>query len=435
MASLITERAMDAYEKNCGSRKEAFWCLYDLIETENLAQNSFNGYTTEIKCPNGSIITINNKCKIVRILGKIAKAFNLEGYEEFRIAHSMCFNQKHLKGDLCISIHPLDYLTMSDNEHNWHSCMSWKRIGDYRLGTVEMMNSPYVVVAYLKSNDKAYEISNGFCWNSKIWRELFIVDKDLILGIKGYPYAHSELELTVMNTLRELVEKNLGWDQFTNQINHIVNDELNLIDDKKYDIKIETNCMYNDIYDTHSAYLSKEFPNPYTLNYSGEVICVSCGQYFDSSDYGSDYAHHLTCTECTPVHRCAECGDFIDENDVCWIGDQPLCSYCYDEVSRECDSCEDICYASDLNHVYLSVGDKNTGEYARICEDCAQKLVEEVFPNGFQWKIVEDDWFVAHRLTANLKDVDLDKHGWTIMKIFEILPTDWKNLLDKYKLR
>lgn len=107
---------------------------------------------------NGKEYKISSNTKVIRTLGKMARdtkdANILDLYEKLRIALSRHTNQKELHGNLCLSIHPLDYMTMSDNDSGWDSCMSWAKKGDYRAGTVEMMNSPYVVVAYVESEHK-----------------------------------------------------------------------------------------------------------------------------------------------------------------------------------------------------------------------------------------------------------------------------------------
>ena len=84
---------------------------------------------------------------------------------------------------LTLSIHPLDYITMSDNECNWSSCMSWRNEGDYHAGTIEMMNSTCVVVAYIAQNNETLE--NG--WNSKRWRQLFVIHPTCIIASCPYP--------------------------------------------------------------------------------------------------------------------------------------------------------------------------------------------------------------------------------------------------------
>jgi hypothetical protein len=130
-----------------------------MMREENFIQNKITRLYNDkeslsfVSPKDGSKVTITLGMKFMKALGKVVEAYNLdqEMFEEFRIAHSQILNDKKLSGRLCLSIHPLDYMTMSDNESDWGSCMSWREGGCYRRGTVEMMTSPVVVVAYLKS--------------------------------------------------------------------------------------------------------------------------------------------------------------------------------------------------------------------------------------------------------------------------------------------
>ena len=93
---------------------------------------------------------------------------SLEEFEDFRIKHSRILSEKEFIGRLSLSIHPLDFMTMSDNDSDWSSCMSWRTCGSYRRGTVEMMNSPCVVVAYLSaSKPMVLDRGSHFKWNIK----------------------------------------------------------------------------------------------------------------------------------------------------------------------------------------------------------------------------------------------------------------------------
>ena len=96
-------------------------------------------------------------------------------------------NQNVKKASFVLSIHPLDFMTMSDNNNGWQSCMSWQDEGCYCMGTVEMMNSPYVVVAYLKAKNDMPIGSHysGYTWNNKKWRELFIITNDTMCFMKN----------------------------------------------------------------------------------------------------------------------------------------------------------------------------------------------------------------------------------------------------------
>lgn len=84
-------------------------------------------------------LELKSDMKLMRMMAKIVDWFELdkEAFEQFRILHSRVLNDRMINADIVLSIHPLDYLTMSDNACDWESCMNWYQGGDYRLGTVE----------------------------------------------------------------------------------------------------------------------------------------------------------------------------------------------------------------------------------------------------------------------------------------------------------
>ena len=192
---------------NRESLGDEYWKINRLTDSEVLAANSYSDDTFVVYSAVGRVIKVQTGSKPIKMLQKIIKSYpdnNVTSLQDFINLHSCVMNNATLKGTLCLSIHPLDYMTMSDNQHGWTSCMSWAEEGCYRLGTVEMMNSESVVVAYLKSNDgKVYEIGNN-TWNSKKWRQLIIVDSDFICGIKCYPYRCDELTEIAIKWLMEL---------------------------------------------------------------------------------------------------------------------------------------------------------------------------------------------------------------------------------------
>lgn len=242
---------------------------------------------------------IQKGTKLTTILSKFAKALQIEGYDEFMTEYSKIFNTKITKGTFCLSIHPLDFMTMSDNASNWSSCMSWRAKGDYRDGTVEMLNSPCVVVGYLKSDSKDMPIGDDY-WNNKKWRELFIVTEEVICGVKGYPYRSESISKIAINWLKELADKNnygnyademYRWNlQFSEEECVPYDDSVYTIEGAitDYHLEFSTVMMYNDFYyntggDTF-GYLTKDKSAIYTF-YSGAFSCMACGAVTNSKFY------------------------------------------------------------------------------------------------------------------------------------------------------
>lgn len=189
------------------SSDEKLWGSLDLLfRYQSLRENIYQGETRVLEV-NGETYKLQQGAKVSKALGKLRELFGLneEIYEKFRIAHSQVLNEKKITGDLYLSIHPMDFMTSSDNDSDWSSCMNWQDNGDYHRGTVEMMNSPMVVTAYITAKEP-FDYDGEYKWNNKKWREFFIVRPDIITGIKGYPYWNLGIENEVVRWLKDLCE-------------------------------------------------------------------------------------------------------------------------------------------------------------------------------------------------------------------------------------
>lgn len=309
-----------------------------------------------VGCPNVSVklsyggksVTVSTDMKLTKILRKVNELLNVSGLEEFLTVRSRILNTSKLRGTLCISIHPLDYMTMSDNECDWSSCMSWYHVGEYRQGTVEMMNSPYIVVGYLKSS-APMAIGSGE-WNSKKYRSLYYVSPNVITNIKGYPYRSIPLDKEVITWLKRLVEN--AYDDIKYQDNII---DFNSTDND-FILHPVTNLMYNDCLGCkdgqtrHIAYLVKgNTTTIFDFCYSGPGQCIQCGQtyvgFYDES--------YLICDECNVQIRCEYCGDLCGEEETHIIEGMTICNYCYDAETSVDDITKERFFNSECATIYI----------------------------------------------------------------------------------
>lgn len=331
--------------------------LGNLISYFTLAENRYEGNDFSLPLKDGREYRVASGCKPMKALSKIADSYGLEGFEDFRICHSLVHNQKKLAGNISISIHPLDYWTMSDNDCGWDSCMSWQDVGGFRQGTVEMMNSPSVIVAYIDAKEPMK--IGEYTWSNKKWRQLFIVDKDVILGIKSYPYYNDKLSETIINWLKELAETNMGWEYFGDADKPIKYDgdlivHPNYMEEKPIKFDFYSNFMYTDVgcCDYHPMYVGKHIHESgehngcernwcdkkvitIHYNYSGDSQCISCGVLTDNFD--SECC--LCCNNCQEGElRCSECGERIYDDDYSVRG-YVMCEDCYNNLVRDCFVC------------------------------------------------------------------------------------------------
>lgn len=337
----FVDRIYDAVANRDGVSKA--FDIISIFRTDNLIDNKYTGQPLVLWQKDDKPFHINPGIKTMKAIKKIAETYDIPNFEEFRIRHSQILNEKYLKGTVYLSIHPFDYMTMSDNDCNWSSCMHWPDEGDYRLGTVEMMNSPFVVEAYTAPLEWNFNPVGDCCWNNKHWRELFIVNSDMVFGVKGYPYWNRPLEAMVLTWIKELAEKNLGW-TYNNELQKVNYKSCHTswyMNEKKYRVTFTTDHMYNDIYSEHYGYFNPEMEQDRYVHYSGYAECMSCGDIIDDSDHPHNA---LACDDCKPYRYCSECGRMIREGEEVFIVDgYEYCEDCYynlpsDDITGEIHS-------------------------------------------------------------------------------------------------
>ena len=219
-----------------------------------------------------------------------------ETYQEFINAISLCLSKKHDKANLCLSIHPLDYMTASHNNNNWSSCMRWdENEGGYCLGTVEMLNSPDVIVAYLESANNRLTYDNGFDWNSKKWRTFIVVHDTECTINKNYPMTNDSFNNTILSYLKDKTD----------------------MKDYSGEAKIYFNQgpMYNDFQEnmSNSELIRRTIVKNGAINNisfgTEKINCMCCGKPLDWTYEPRDW---VFCEECSPRPYC-ECD--YDEDD------------------------------------------------------------------------------------------------------------------------
>lgn len=403
--------------------------LWQFTNLHTLADNIYNGEDFIIPAEmtvDKHPLQVNKGCKAIKMLGKIAKALNIEeGYEEFRQLHSQVLNQKKTRGKLCLSIHPLDFLTMSDNNCGWDSCMRWiGDAGDYRLGTIEMMNSPYVIIAYLESSEPM-EVCNSF-WNSKKWRQLYVVTKDVILGNRQYPYDNDDLQGAAIQWIKDLASSMPEFGPYMTEACQISNQSWNTIDTKRVHFSFNMGYMYNDIYDKRLAYVGTNVSEECNYYLSGPAVCVGCGRVIE---YNEVDACMVKCQECNGSWRCESCGDW-HTGDPYVVNDCCYCEWCYYNEFDRCAICDNSTHRS--NRVFIKVSDKYEDSfyqetyYVPICEDCYD---DKSYEKYFGPLVLEEHRWYGQRKYFMLENIT--DEGFEMLDLHPTVIQSLKNLRDK----
>lgn len=279
------------------------------------------------------------------------------------------FRQKFFsksKGKLFLSIHPLDYITISDNNHNWTSCHSFYD-GDYRIGNLNYMADKTTLVAYFCTDDNFDEelyILPNTKWNSKRWRVLVhlqeIDGKLIIIYNRQYPFKSDVL-------IKEL-DKLLVETYKTSTPSTFMKYGDSRLDNKRLFRTGINTCHYVDIgkYNNCFVRIANEYLEDETLIHTmtiGEpVYCVKCGE---NITYRGDSGY---CDFCTDEWYCENCEGFYSGDDMIYIEseDRYICYDCYESSYVECLECGELCEIDNVQYIELLGKD--------LCINCLEKI-------------------------------------------------------------
>lgn len=381
------------------------------ISAEEFFNNSLNSFYT--------FALNDNETKTLPCGIKVLKAFkyflpNDRVVRYWQDIASMIIQEDRIKGNICLSIHPLDYLSISENASGWRSCHALD--GEHRAGNLAYMMDSSTVVAYIKSEKGNVPISrfpHDVPWNNKKWRNLlfFSATGDMIFAGRPYPFACDlalETLTELMKSSTKLMDYHNGWNQNEKwRTGEITNVTINEKDAEAMKpnlwASIESyfrgylsagpsrliftggtfktigdlmgpyaECLlYNDLM-WSSVYFPYHLLGTYAdikeqkFNIGMPVPCPKCGATLQESEY-------LDCGSCNstpdPACYCSMCDEPIyDTDDAYYLdwNDEWICPCCYNEYTANCARCNQRMYKSAL--VY------NESFDCGLCENCRDKL-------------------------------------------------------------
>ena len=356
--------------------------------------------------------------KVIKKGAKLVKSFrhfvkdNDRSLTDIQNEASRIIQEDKIEGTLCLSVHPLDFLSLSENTYNWRSCHSLD--GEYRAGNLSYMMDKNTIICYLKGGENMVlpGFHPGVRWNSKKWRVLLYVSDDWKMVIAGRQYPF-ESETGMDIVLKDLLPKAKicttqykaehwsDWNKFLMEEVKITDDikisfdspyipvgfELVRLDElvqvgdgaKNFNDVLNSSCykpIYSfkyrkDLWDgENSTPLTDK--NTTTFSVGGYTYCLWCGK--KETLLGADT---MMCESCELEHGnsdndlftfCDNCGRRIYVDDSYAVGDETVCSNCFDKYCRRCECCGDLMYEDQIHY------HEPTQQY--VCEFCLEELNE-----------------------------------------------------------
>lgn len=359
----------------------------------------------------GDQITIPKNIKVVKAFKFFENNETL--LKEIQIEASRIIQEVIVSGYLCLSVHPLDYLSASENVHNWRSCHALD--GDYRVGNLNYMMDTSTVICYLKADKNAIlpRFPETVPWNSKKWRVWIFFSQDRTMLFAGRPYPF--FSQTGLDLIKDKLLPSIGldnWSKFCRDKIYTSKDYYsnmrfglaNLVPVGQTAIPIKelvkdgTNTFhYNDLlkssfyeplwsYRLTSHRISSQTgcTNNLTKFFIGSsCVCPICGKRLIS------FSNCMACAECAKTYNlnteqeeleeCEICGNFTwyDEMFKLPLSGLTICPRCYNNYTIQCQDCGII----DLQDV-IKIRYKNFLDYRYLCQNCYEAELNKGDQNG-----------------------------------------------------
>ena len=363
---------------------------------------------------------------------KVIKAFKYfindeELLEAIQNKASELIQENKISGELILSVHPLDFLSSSENVAKWRSCHALD--GEYRAGNLSYMQDATTIMAYLRGEGgETHKLPNfpeSVPWNNKKWRCLFFLsgrdESNLIFAGRPYPMAIDGILESVRSALiarfssamyrwcrsewtdwsSETItgvtvgENNhydrvdgyfyyLGGEIFRN--NHLIKDAKH---STHYNDLLHSSC-YKPLY----CYDKTSYFGPGTkLRIGSECTCLWCGnEYVSTRDT-------MMCKQCECEHgpcdnddymHCEYCGARHYNADMYEVSGVWICPHCYETHTFTCACCGERYPNHEQRYSEVLKG--------FVCYDChreeerkkelkkIQELREEFKVNSINWE-------------------------------------------------
>lgn len=351
---------------------------------------------------------------------KLIKAFKFFEKDKEVLANmqnlaSRYIQENKIKGTLCFSVHPLDFLSSSENTYNWRSCHALD--GEYRSGNLSYMTDNTTFMVYIKGadNEKLPNFPYSVPWNSKKWRMLIHSrpDDSMIFAGRQYPFSSKTGIDIVLNIYNNLMGKEIPQDHFWYAVpkfmpwsNSYVREYTDdggvirnlsskylvygsrIIDLEEAVVEGDGALNYNDVlYSSCYKYpyysiLNNTCVSIRDLRENPLKIGRSCYCLHCEMDYIED-SGYMRCPDCELEYGesdddcytyCSCCDARVYYDDTYCVNDESVCDHCFNTECFVCDGCGEAYFNIHRHAVKVDEDDKVSTLY--FCKECLEDYID-----------------------------------------------------------
>ena len=310
------------------------------------------------------MMSIPKGMKLVKSFSHFIKDKEMLTYIQNRA--SQIIQEDKVEGTLCFSVHPLDFLSVSENTYNWRSCHALD--GDYRTGNLSYMMDKITCVCYIKGKDgvKLPDFPFSVPWNSKKWRVLLYLaeDNNLLFAGRQYPFSSAPGLDMVKTLFLEIFDyaRNYG-----NWVSPLLIGRCEDHEGKSWSLRQNYICLRGHIKPFSEVVSNAEGAMQFNDLTDSSVYKPLCAIKYNSK-WMDILNTHLEIGKAVP---CLRCGNEMISRSYTMQCD--TCEEQYGELDNDdftyCSCCDRHIACSDSYNIYVPFGD-NLGAYESVCEDC-----------------------------------------------------------------
>lgn len=360
---------IDAIDNTYGnSRLTKFldWLTIEEVFSNHTSRDFW--FDNKTKIPSGT--------KVIRALKYFES--NEEVLRKIQDQLSMILQEDKITGTLCLSVHPLDYLSVSENTYHWRSCHALD--GDYRAGNLQYMVDKSTIVCYLRGADgqKLPNFPEDVPWNSKKWRMLLFLSENQSAMFAGrqYPFfspsAMDCIQEAFLTSMNKRVRTWTPW--YNDYIKTFPREEQTIWDDSLWcrhvsmfgriypmkEIIKEPKCplFFNDLTESsfYIPYYSwQRYGNESVVFHIGDTVpCPCCG-----GEHNLDHSELMQCAKChktiaedyNTYTYCTCCDRRVLKEEIIYLdgSDAYVCPDCA-VATTVCEECEQGWFLNEIKY-------------------------------------------------------------------------------------